>query len=103
MENISENGYIGISKYDILNNKIQLGSFIRANPINPSKNTLYGFLIKIDIKNNLYSKTTMMLKFIQNGKPIFIKIYPIKYDMFYKVLEDKKRKMFESLLQKLDN
>ena len=55
------------------------------------------------IKNNLYSKTTMMLKFIQNGKPIFIKIYPIKYDMFYKVLEDKKRKMFESLLQKLDN
>ena len=101
----TESIYNEVSKYDILNNKLKLGSYIKAVPSDPNKSsvTLYGFLIKINIENNLYSKTTLTLKYIQDGITKFLKIYPIKYDIYYKIIEDKKRKLFMSLLEQLDS
>jgi hypothetical protein len=104
MNEISENNYNEVKKYDILNSKLKLGSYIKAIPCDQNKNqpTLYGFLTKVNIENNLYSKTTLTLKYMQNGITKFIKIYPIKYDIYFKTIEDKKRKLFMSFLEQLE-
>ena len=101
MEETTE--YVSIDKYYILNNKLKLGSYIKAEPIDNNKKntTFYGFVTSIKIENNLYSKTTLTLKYIKDGRAKFIKFYPIKYDIYYKIIEDKKRKMFEDLLANL--
>ena len=100
----TDNEYYEIKKYDILNNKLKLESYIKAIPIDDNKNStiFYGFLTNIKIENNLYSKTTLTLKYTQNGITKFIKMYPIKYDVYVKKIEDKKRKLFIQLLEKLN-
>ena len=100
---LKDDCYNIVKKYDILNNKLKLGAYIKAEPIDENRNstTFYGFLTKITIEKNLYSKTTLTLKYSQNDKIKFIKIYAIKYDIYYKTIEDKKRKIFIQLLENL--
>ncbi len=101
MEETTE--YNEVDKYYILNGKLKLGSYIKAVPIDHNKNStiFYGFLTSINIENNLYSKTTITIKYMKDGQTKFIKLYPIKYNVYYKIIEDKKRKMFQELLANL--
>jgi hypothetical protein len=99
--------YTEVEKYYILNGHLKLGSYIKAEPIDINKNAtiFYGFLTSINITNNLYSKTTITIKYDINGSAKFIKLYPIKYNIFFKECtkpDESKRKLFEVFLKELD-
>ena len=57
--------YNEVDKYYILNGHLKLGLYIKAEPIDINKNatTFYGFLTSVNIINNLYSKTTITIKY----------------------------------------
>jgi len=101
---MTETEYNPISKFEILNDKLLKGMFIKAVPIHPEKNTLYGFIVSID-KSNVYSNTTILIKYniinettsLRQDK--LLKIYPIKYDIYTKETVTAKRKMIISLLE----
>jgi len=96
--------YNEIDKYYILNGHLKLCTYVRAVPIDEKNPTnYYGFLTKIEIENNLYSKTSLTIKYNQNGQVKFKRIFPIKYNMYYKNVCDNKRKLFINLLEKLNN
>ena len=106
-------GYKLISKYRILNGDLKNDMFIKAIPINNLEKTLSGTIVKTEICNNLYYKCLITIKIYTKSKVKFIKLHPIKYDIYQRInLEKKenkenkvkrsKKQIFLELLDQLD-
>jgi len=105
-------GYKLISKYRILNGDLKNDMFIKAIPINNLEKTLSGTIVKTEICNNLYYKCLITIKIYTKSKVKFLKLHPIKYDIYQRINLEKKEKenkvkrskkqIFLELLDQLD-
>lgn len=104
---MTDNEYTYADKAFIMGDNLQVGIYIKAVPIDLNKRTptRYGFLISYNNDRNLYSRYTINLKIIHNGRKKIITIYPIKFDIYYKkgdAIIDSKRSFFNALLESLE-
>jgi hypothetical protein len=105
--NDNTNGFALASKMDIMNGRLHNGIYIKAIPIDPNKSQkeIEGILLYTNNELNLYSKLTMKLRYRKNGSLRYTIFQPIKYDVYYKEVEDEdnsKRKIFLELLDFLE-
>lgn len=99
MDNNNNNyndSFIELNYSHIIDGSLKPGMLIKAIPFNPSKTTLFGYVIRID-PHPIPSKTKIMIKFNNNK---FITFKTSNYSLFYKFnyLKSSTRSFFESLL-----